>query len=55
MSEIMKAPELVQLDCEVCLSEIPASEVLMGEAGEYVMYFCGLDCYKAWRARFEKT
>lgn len=54
MDETPKVLVPQQLDCEVCLREIPASEVLMEEAGEYVMYFCGLDCYQAWRERFRK-
>ncbi|MEO1750439.1 DUF3330 domain-containing protein [Thiofaba sp. EF100] len=39
-------PEMVK--CEVCLKEIPASESKNVEAVEYVMYFCGLECYAIW-------
>ena len=35
--------------CDVCLREIPQSEADIVEANDYVMYFCGLDCYKKWR------
>ena len=55
MGEPIKVPEPQQLDFEICLKEIRASGVLMEEAGEYVMYFCGLDCYQAWRERFNKA
>ena len=36
--------------CEVCLKEIPQSEAGIVEAEDYVLYFCGLDCYTQWRA-----
>ena len=35
--------------CDVCLREIPASEARSEEASDYVMYFCGLECYGRWR------
>ena len=35
--------------CEVCLQEIPHSEAGIVEAEDYVMHFCGLDCYRQWR------
>ena len=39
--------------CEVCMKEIPASEAASEEATDYVIYFCGLDCYAAWRTQNE--
>ena len=36
--------------CEVCLKEIPQSEAGIVEVDDYVLYFCGLDCYRQWRA-----
>ena len=41
----------VTVSCEVCLEQIPSSEAHMEEANDYVMYFCGLDCYKVWREK----
>ena len=35
--------------CNVCQHEIPSSEALIAEAVDYVVYFCGLDCYERWR------
>jgi hypothetical protein len=29
--------------------EIPVSEAKSEEATEYVVYFCGLDCYEKWK------
>jgi hypothetical protein len=40
---------LDSVPCNVCQHEIPASEALFAEAVDYVVYFCGLDCYERWR------
>jgi len=37
--------------CEICLKEIPWSEAQCAEAEDYVLYFCGLDCYQEWAAK----
>ena len=34
-----------RLSCRVCLQEIPASEVCCPEAVDYVLYYCGIECY----------
>ena len=49
-SSVNTLPE-VRVACEVCMREIPVSEAKSEEATEYVFYFCGIDCYGAWRAR----
>ena len=38
-----------KVPCKVCLKEIPQSEAKAEEASDYVMYFCGLDCYEQWK------
>jgi len=40
------AVELVP--CAVCQKEIPKSVALSSEAQDYVLNFCGLDCYEEW-------
>ena len=35
--------------CNVCQHDVPVSEALIPEATDYVVYFCGLDCYERWR------
>jgi hypothetical protein len=35
--------------CEVCLKEVPESAAIIPEAVDYVVYFCGLDCYEKWK------
>jgi hypothetical protein len=44
---------IMSVECEVCLKEIPHSEAGVVEANDYVMYFCGLDCYRQWRELHE--
>ena len=39
------------VECTVCLAEIPSSSAKSEEASDYVMYFCGLDCYDKWKNR----
>jgi hypothetical protein len=40
---------LDSVPCNICQHEVPASEALVAEATDYVVYFCGLDCYERWR------
>lgn len=43
-------PDLSEtVTCEVCLKEVPRSEAKSEEAGDYFLYFCGLDCYEKWK------
>lgn len=34
--------------CEICLKEIPRSEIKSDEASDYVRYFFGLECFATW-------
>ncbi len=38
------------VECEICLKEIPASEAKNEEASDYVLHFCGLECFDKWRS-----
>lgn len=40
-------PELVA--CELCMKEIPKADASVIETHDYVVHFCGLDCYDQWR------
>lgn len=46
-----KPPELQKIACEVCRKEIPSSEATIPEVDDYVMYFCGLECFQEWKQR----
>ena len=37
------------VECEICLQEIPVSEAINDEATDYVMHYCGLECYEKWK------
>lgn len=39
------------LSCEICLQDIPASSAYSSETMDYVMYYCGLNCYDQWQKR----
>jgi hypothetical protein len=39
---------LAPLSCNVCEHEIPGSEAVVAEAVDYVLYFCGYDCFQQW-------
>lgn len=43
------------VQCEICLAEIPSSSAKSEEASDYVMYFCGLNCYEKWKNRESAT
>jgi hypothetical protein len=45
-------PETVP--CAICRREVPVSEAKSEEAVDYVLYFCGVDCYAEWKKQ-EKT
>lgn len=45
--EIPSDPDTVE--CAVCSKEIPVSEATNEEATDYVLHFCGLDCYAKWK------
>jgi hypothetical protein len=35
--------------CEICLKEIPRSVALSQEGSDYVLYFCGDNCFVEWQ------
>lgn len=41
--------EEIMVACGICLREVPESEARNGEATDYVIHFCGLECYAEWR------
>jgi hypothetical protein len=38
-----------QVSCGYCRKNIPRSTAYQPEGEDYVAYFCGLDCFEAWR------
>ena len=46
INQALSNEELIQ--CEICLTEIPASDAETAETADYVAHFCGLECYQQW-------
>lgn len=36
---------------EECCAEVPGDEAVMMEATDYVLHYCGVECYDAWHNR----
>ena len=49
MSKDKKIIEDEKVECKVCLKEVPVSEARSEEATDYVVHFCGLECYSKWK------
>jgi hypothetical protein len=41
---------IAAIACRECAREVPASEAVIPEATDYVVYLCGVDCYQRWRS-----
>ena len=50
-----RSAAVTMVKCEVCLKELPRSEAKGPEAEDYVIYFCGLDCYDRWNQSSDKS
>ncbi|MDH5719194.1 MAG: DUF3330 domain-containing protein [Spirochaetia bacterium] len=53
MSEKTKENEEL-VSCEICLKELSKAEAKSAEAQDYVLNFCGIDCYKEWQKKSEE-
>lgn len=51
MSEKMTSKEPERVACEICLKEIPLDEADSAEGSDYVVHFCGLECFEKWQRR----
>jgi len=38
-----------RIQCSTCGCDIPWDEVVVPDATNYIVHFCGLDCYAEWR------
>ena len=47
-------PQEQKVACEVCMKEIPASSAKSEEVQDYVLHFCGIDCFDKWKDRGEQ-
>lgn len=53
MSQINEDSSLKKVPCAQCLKEVPVSEAKVAEAVDYIVYFCGLECYAKWAEQEE--
>jgi len=49
MTTSKQTQEVEQVVCDICLKEVPITEAVVPEASDYVVHFCGLECYEKWR------
>lgn len=40
-----------RMSCSVCGREVPPSEAQSVEGEDYMLHFCGLDCFNQWQKR----
>jgi len=55
---MLKKPENPQngtVACKVCLKEIPRSVASSQEGSDYVLYFCGDNCFVEWKQGAKET
>jgi len=41
--------------CHTCQREVPRSVAEQAEGADYLLYFCGLDCFAKWRSDAERS
>ena len=49
MTEKMTPKEPEHVSCDICMKEIPIDEANSFEAVDYVIHFCGLECFEKWK------
>jgi hypothetical protein len=37
------------VSCEICLREVPLNEATNPETEDYIVHFCGLECFEQWK------
>ncbi len=50
-----KPVDIVQISCEICMKEVPLNDATTPETEDYVVHFCGLECYEQWKSQDEKN
>jgi hypothetical protein len=51
MSEKMTPKEPDHVSCDLCMKEVPIDEANSFEAVDYVIHFCGLECFEKWKKK----
>ncbi|MGD8593452.1 MAG: DUF3330 domain-containing protein [Gammaproteobacteria bacterium] len=42
------------MPCKECEKEVPLSEAITSEAEDYLLYFCGVECFERWRKKAQQ-
>ena len=50
-----KPSHVEHIACGVCLKEVPKSGAMVAEAADYMLHFCGLECFAKWKAGDKKS
>jgi len=50
-----KIIEPEKVACAVCLKALPLSEATSVKATDYIVYYCGLECYDQWKKPEEQA
>lgn len=48
-TSLRRLPLPKKVNCQVCHREILRIDALSDEGEEYILWFCGFDCYHTWR------
>ena len=51
MSDKITPKEPEHVSCDICMKEIPIDEANSFEAVDYVVHFCGLECFEKWKKK----
>jgi len=43
------------VSCDICLNEVPKCSGKIMEIEDYVMYFCGLECFDKWHKQADQN
>lgn len=54
MAEKIIPQEPEHVACEICMKEIPRDVAKSFEGEEYVLHFCGLECYSRWQQQAQQ-
>jgi hypothetical protein len=55
MGKPSDSSEVEKVPCAICRKEVPLSAALIPEAADYVVHFCGLDCYEKWKQQSNRA
>lgn len=50
MVDLLKKGGIELVTCAVCEKQVPVAEALSSEDPDYLLYFCGQECYDDWSA-----